>query len=364
MKPGVRVLGLCAAFTLLPCLAAEHSVLEFSDTDRHIQFEMAAEALQQGDKRLATELLRELLLLTSGPEAQLYAALLLRADGRVADSNTALAALLEEVKGVPFPPQWAWSDLVDRLAKQRLADRQEAARQELEAILTRHYEALGGTALLRSDRNFVAQGRVRSQGGEALFRLARKRPRLYRLDIATAEGRHIEAFDSQLAWSLEVSPSGVSGWYLGGTTAARILQESYFDDVLLRYKQTGERLHLAGSETIDSGIAYRIEVDGPANYRETRFLDAATLLEVRRLLWRQPGDTPSDVITLTYKTLDGRPLPIRQVVETADGITEYSFERYDFATELDPQAFNFEAVQSREQIRMESRNAESAPPGS
>ena len=363
MSPPVRVLGLGATLALLASLATNPSLSMDPETDRHIRFEMASEALEHGDDRLAADLLRELLGLTTGPEAQLYSALLLRAEDRVADSNAALAGLLEAVNGVPFTPRWAWSDLVGRVAKQRLADRQEEGRRHLEAVLARHYEALGGAAMLRHVRDFVAHGKLRSQGTEAIFRLARKRPRFYRLDIVTPDGRRIEASDGQLAWNLRVSPSGVEGGYLAGARADRILGESYFDDVLLRYRDTGERLYLAGSETIESGEAYRIEIDGPSGHHETRFLDAATLLEIRRLIWDQRGDTPAAVITLTYRTFDGRPLPIRQVVETADGVTECSFERYDFAAELDPHGFDLESVRRREGARIEADTARSPRTG-
>jgi hypothetical protein len=160
-----------------------------------------------------------------------------------------------------------------------------------------------------------------------------------------------------VAWRLLISPSGVEGSYLEGTRVDRVLGESFFDDVLLRYRETGERLYLAGTETLETGEAYRIEMDGPGGRHETRFLDAITFLEIRRLIWGKPWAPPAAVVTLAYGAADERPLPIRQVVETADGVTAYSFDRYDFTVELDPYAFDLETVRQRERARIEAEAA-------
>lgn len=350
----------CAAVLLAAIPATSAGLAGDPETERRVTFEMATQALQDGDSRLAADLFRALVDVATGPERALYSALLLRAEGRAADSDAALEELLDDVDGVPFAPDWAWSELVVRVARQRLAVRHEQASRDLEAILARHYVARGGESVLRSLQNMVVRGTLRSGGTELAFRLARKRPRFYRLDIATPEGRRIDACDGQVAWNLLISPSEVVGGLLDGATANRVLAVSYFDDVLLRYRQTGERLYFAGTETVGAGEAYRIEIDGPAGHHETSYLDAVTLLEVKRVIWGEPGSQPAEVISVEYGESDQPPLPVRQVVETADGVTEYSFEQYDLSSELDPSAFDLETVRQREMARIKRTPAMSS----
>ncbi|HUP25326.1 MAG TPA: hypothetical protein VNB06_20610, partial [Thermoanaerobaculia bacterium] len=311
---------------------------------------MAKAALESGEDHLAADLLGELERGASGDERAFYSALRLSAEGRGPESVAALQELFERAKVETFEPSWAWSDLVERVARQRLATRREEDQRRLEEVLSRHYEALGGLDMLRSLESMVAYGKLRSGSGELSFRLARRRPRFYRLDLVSSVGWQIEGSDGQTPWGVVVSESGVEGSHLQGPPRERLLVASYFDDVLVRYRETGERLYLAGKETTETGEVYRIEIDGPKGRRETSFLDAATLLETKRMIWDEPGASPV-VISLEHAEVEGRPLSRRQIVETAEGILELSFERYDFTSEIDLTSFDLESVRRKAEGR-------------
>lgn len=106
-----------------------------------------------------------------------------------------------------------------------------------------------------------------------------------------------------------------------------MLSQSYFDDVLIRFRSTGERLFLAGIENFDGADAYRIDVEVLGGGRYRIFLDIESLLEVRRLIWTDPHDTPVE-ITYEYGGVDGLPMPVRQTVTTATETVEYLFDDY------------------------------------
>jgi len=249
-------------------------------------------------------------------------------------------------------PDWLWADLVRRLAGHRLAERRSRAERQLEAVLARHYEARGGIEHLRSLSDLVVHGTVRSENGRLRFRLIRKRPRFYRLDFEGADGgRSIEAVDGQVAWRLRPPYRPEDGTFLDGDERRKWLDDSHFNDVLLRYQETGESLYLAGSETVAGREADRIEVDSPSGKRIAVFLDRETGLEVRRLVWGEPGEPPI-TITVEQGNFDGRALPARQIVESSSGVLEYVFEAYDFDSTLDPAAFDLESVRQVEAARL------------
>lgn len=142
------------------------------------------------------------------------------------------------------------------------------------------------------------------------------RPRIYRLDLATENGSRIITCDGQTARQLDPTSDSGKAEILAGERGKDLLSQSYLDDVLICFRSTGERLFLAGIESFDGADAYRIEVEGLGGGRYCIFLDTKSLLEIRRLIWTDPQDTPVE-ITYEYGGVDELPMPVRQTVTTA-----------------------------------------------
>ncbi|MCH7666773.1 MAG: hypothetical protein IH936_12680 [Acidobacteria bacterium] len=351
------VLWASMALGSLSASASEPIPESNAGTDAPIDFATALAALDAGESRLAADLLGALRDRSDGLERRYYTALVLAAGGRSSEVRAEMEAIASDSSEDSLP-DWLWSDLVRRLAGHRLAERQAEAERQLEAVLARHYEARGGVEHLRSLSDMVVHGTVRSENGRLRFRLIRKRPRFYRLDFEGADGgRSIEAVDGQVAWRLRPPYRPEDGTFLDGDERRKWLDDSHFNDVLLRYRETGERLYLAGSETVAGHETDRIEVDSPSGKRITVFLDRETGLEVRRLVWGEPGEPPI-TITVEQGNFDGRALPARQIVESPNGVLEYIFAGYNFDPTLDPAAFDLESVRRVEAARLAAAAAE------
>ena len=307
-----------------------------SQIEARLQFEAALQALAGGDVYLAAGVLRGLAAAVpdGAPERRVYEALVARAEGRDAASDVAVLEILAETLPDDFTCPWVYDELVRRGAEIRLAEMKRRAAADLEALLAKHYEARGGLDRLRALDDLVATGRMVIAGREIPFRLYRKRPRFYRLDLATTRGSRITACDGQVAWVFDPANDSGKAEFLSGEQGEGLLRQSYFDVVLIRYPDTGEGVFLAGIEDLDGAEAHRIEVDLPGGGHHSIFLDAESFLEVRRLVWADAADTPVE-ITYEYGEVDGLPMPIRQTVTKAAGTMEYLFDKYEFEQPID-----------------------------
>ncbi len=317
------------------------------EVEARVNFEVALQALEGDETHLALSILH---VLTDSapddmPEAQVYEAVTARAEGRVAAAEEAVLRILADTPPGEFTYPWVYDELVRWGAEIRLVEMKKRASADLEALLARHYEARGGHDRLGSLDDLVVTGRMTVADREVPFRLCRKRPRFYRLDLATSGGIRTTACDGQVAWRFNSANDSGRAEFLSGTQGEDLLSQSNFDDVLIRFRSTGERLFLTGLESIDGADAYRIEVDLPGGGHHSIFLDAESLLEVRRLVWADPTNVQAE-ITYEYGDIDGLPMAVRQTVTTAAGTVEYLFDEYQFQQPIDVRIFDAASVES------------------
>ena len=313
--------------------------------EARLQFETALQALACGDVYLAAGVLHGLASSVGdgAPERRVYEALAARAEGRDAASDAAVLEILAETSPGDFTCPWVYDELVRRGAEIRLAEMKTRATADREALLARHYEARGGLDRLRALDDLAATGRMVIAGRETPFRLYRKRPRFYRLDLATTRGSRITACDGQVAWQFDPTTESGKVEFLSGEAGEDLLSQSWFDDVLIRYPGNEERMYLAGIESLDGAKAYRIEVEVPGGGRQRVFLDGESFLEVRRLIWGNSADQSAE-ITYEYSDIDGLPMPVRQVVTTATARVEYLFDEYELQQPIDIRIFDSGSV--------------------
>lgn len=306
-------------------------------TDR-VTFQMALQALQEDDAAMARQLLTTLVERAGGtPEGAVYEALLASADGRGDERDSRLRKVLADTPPDAFTDPWVYEELVRRVAASRLADLRQQADERLEEVLSKHYEARGGLQRLQALSDIVTTGRMLVGGGELPFRLARKRPHFYRLDVLTPQGLEITATDGKTAWHLAAGSDTPER--LEGDRAAELIDQSDFDDVLVRFRESGDRLLLSDPGDADASRPLRIEVQPRRGHRQVVLLDPATFLETERLIWVDPEQQPVRM-TFEYRQEDGMPMAARQVVDLpAGGRIEYLFDEYVLDRPIDPSHF-------------------------
>ncbi len=311
-----------------------------ADRQERIDFEAALIALRSGDDILALTLFEALVgKAWEGPERRVYAALAARADGRAADSERLVREALDTLSSDQYTYPWVRDELI-RLAAEQLLDRQRAEKDaELRALLASHYEARGGLDRLLSLDDMVVRGRLLVGQRQVPFRVLRKRRAFYRFDLYLPGGARIEATDGQVAWRVDPAVNQGEVVILGTAESSPLIHQAVFDDVLVRFRDTAEQVVLAARETLEDDEPHRLEVQTMARERQSIYLDATTLLEVKRVVRRLPEGFPVETIS-EHLEVDGMPLPARQIVRRSPtSQVEYVFDEYSFGRPLDPSVF-------------------------
>jgi hypothetical protein len=158
-----------------------------------------------------------------------------------------------------------------------------------DAVIARYVEARGGLAAWDALRTLEVRGTYTAFSEEAPFTLRRRRPAAYRFETRMFGDDVVEAFDGEAAggggagWVLD--PVGGYDWPLpmkpAEMTAAWTLAD--FDSPLVRFREKGHAVELAGRDDLDGQAVWRLELTRKDGAKETWFLDAATFLEVCRI---------------------------------------------------------------------------------
>ncbi len=343
--PHLRKLCIVAIGALIASLG-QLCAAETAQVADRVTFEMALSALRDGELPLARQILEGLIEQTDeGPERKVYEALLAGAEGRADEGDASLRSILEAVPQPEFSQAWVYDELVRRVAALRLAHRRRDAEKQLEEVLAKHYEARGGLDRLQAVTDITATGRMVVGGQELPFRLARKWPRFYRLDVTTPRGLEVTATDGRTAWY--VSAGSETPVRLEGPAASELVDQSYFDDVLVRFHETGDRLFLAGKEKRGGSEVLRIEVEPKRGNRQVALLDAHSYLEVERWVYAAPSDQP---VRIAYEYTESGEMPMiaRQTVHFPGGrAVAYVFDTYVVDRPIDPSIFDIKSVEGR-----------------
>jgi outer membrane lipoprotein-sorting protein len=230
-------------------------------------------------------------------------------------------------------------ELVALASQLRLDQLRQAASEELGAILERHYQALGGLDRVRSLRSLAAVGTLEVANQELPFRIVRRQPGLFRIDLETPAGALVEAADGQAAWRADPSVEGGSGEYLSGPEGAALRRGAPLFGPLIRPRSAGEQLVYKGVRPVAGRDHHVIEVSSTDGARQLVYLDAQTFLESKTAALDPQGEVMAEIVT-ELRELDGYRLPARQTVRSRRGTLVYRFESYQLNPDLDLALFD------------------------
>ena len=150
-------------------------------------------------------------------------------------------------------------------------------------VVARYLQAHGGLAAWDALHTLEVKGTFTEFSEEAPFTLRRRRPAAYRFETRMLGSDVVEAFDDGAGWNR--NPLGGFDWALAmtpdETTAA--WTEAEFDSPLVRWREKGHKVELAGRDDLDGRPVYRLEVTRQDGARESWLLDAETFLEAGRI---------------------------------------------------------------------------------
>ncbi len=156
--------------------------------------------------------------------------------------------------------------------------------EELERVLDRHYEALGGLDRLREVETLRITGTNRFQQQEISVEYSARRPNLLRMESASPVFEMVRVFDGERAWQA-VSQPGESPQVveMSGQDALELIRESDFDGPLIDYEEKGHEVDYQGLVEQDGSEYHQLHVTEANGVTETYLIDADEYRMVRRI---------------------------------------------------------------------------------
>jgi len=186
--------------------------------------------------------------------------------------------------------------------------------QDVESILARYYQAMGGLERLRAWRGIYAEGRyvLVSQGGTAVpVRAWYRAPDKKRYEMSP-EGRStaVYAFDGEHAWFCDPS-NGVTEPTLMPEEQARQTRVNADEYPFIDYAAKGHRVELVGTEEVRGRQMFRIKLTRNNGAESFHLFDGQTGREVRIILTVGQGgrEVPYETVLTDFRTVGGLELP-------------------------------------------------------
>lgn len=176
----------------------------------------------------------------------------------------------------------------------------------LERVMQAHLAALGDVSKLQSRR--VKLRIIGMAPFEIPTTVEAKRPNLLRRDVLVQGQTQVSAYDGKDAWKIDpFLTSGKKTVDLSAEELPAMLEESYFDGILVAAQKLGFPLQYAGIEKLDGRRVHVLKVSIPATGESTIYLDADSFLEIKRLQKRPVMGrmTELEVYTSDYRLHDG-----------------------------------------------------------
>lgn len=196
----------------------------------------------------------------------------------------------------------------------------EGATQETAAsIVQRHIAAAGGSERLLAAKTMKFTAKNEKAGAEVdSFTVHRARPNMFHKEMTKAGVTMIKAFDGKVGWTQEAAGKAAA---LPEEKCAKMSAHADFDDALVDYEKKGHKIELQGTEDVRGARAHKLRVTLASGDVETRFLDAKSLLEVKRV-----GEGSKEGKTETWTTYFTDYKPVNGIQVNHGIETEYAGE--------------------------------------
>ena len=217
--------------------------------------------------------------------------------------------------------------------------------QSLDDVIALNLKSKGGLEKIRATETVRMTGTIvardpSGQNMKATMVILARRPNLMRRET-TMNGQHaVMAFDGKTFW---MARGDGPPQQLPGPQAAYAMQDAEFDSVFVDYKEKGNKIALAGKETLDGRPVYHLTVVKKTGPVQDFYLDADTGLEKKISVRVVTPDQPAVTFVTEmsdYRDVDGRQIPFK-TVQSQNGVavTTVTLDKVEFNVPADDSVF-------------------------
>ena len=184
-----------------------------------------------------------------------------------------------------------------------------ATAQDVEEVLAKHYEAIGGLDNWRSVESMRLGGKmvISAMGVEAPFAMVAKRPDKARVEFTIQGMTGIQATDGETAWMIMPFMGSTKAERMPEEDAKIFRREADIDGPLVGWKESGYQVELVGREEVEGTETFKVRVTYGDGAVRQYYLDAEYYLPVKIEDSREvQGSTVTVEQSLgDYKEVDG-----------------------------------------------------------
>jgi hypothetical protein len=209
----------------------------------------------------------------------------------------------------------------------------------LNQILDNYYKA-GNYDKLQNVNSIIMTGNIVQQDLMPV-KIVRVRPDKYMMQFDVADMTAYQVYDGQTAWMTTPWTGKAAPQVMPPERATDLKNRADMDGVLFNWKEKGHSLELAGKDTVDGRMAYKIKVIRKDGGIEYNVIDTATFMLQKRISFRKAGGKEVTIENFyrDYRTVDG--IPFAFIVETnnAGRINEIQLETVELNRTVDLKSF-------------------------
>lgn len=215
--------------------------------------------------------------------------------------------------------------------------------QTVDEIIDNYFMNSGGTENWSSLESMKVTGTL-SQGGMQLEMIIfKKRPDFQRSEFRLQGQTIVQAFDGRKAWMINPYNGSSDPQYMPDEMTNEFTND-HFESEFLNYRQKGNQVELAGKDTVDGQLVYKVKLLRKNGDLEYYYFDSETFLPAMQAKKVKIGPAQGQEVKTyfsDYKKVDEFLLPFRiQVKAGGETVQELSFGEYLLNEAMDDSLFS------------------------
>ncbi len=227
---------------------------------------------------------------------------------------------------------------------------------ELDQVLAKYYQAIGGLDKWRGLNTMVMTGTINTQGSSGSsstetktiiipFKATYERPYKCRVEFTVDDQVKAQVYGGFFAWQINPHSSNPDPTPMSQGRTKYLRDTCGIENSLIDYKKKRLRVKLLGEEKIKGKNAYKISVRYPSGNIETYYIDEKTFLPVRAIgLYNVDRTEIRTTTTYTdFKDTDGYVVAHKLIIEVHGSPSEkfIKIDNFSFNPKIDSTMFDF-----------------------
>jgi len=190
-----------------------------------------------------------------------------------------------------------------------------ALAQDLEDVLAKHYEAIGGVDAWEGITSTRMEGTLAIDAmGMAMdgpFKLVQKSPAMSRAEFTIQGMSGVMAYDGEMGWQINPLAGIATATPVGEAERRQMAEQADIAGPLFNWKEKGHAVELLGTEDVAGTTAYKLKLTVATGEESFYYIDTDSYRAIQTVATRDIQGAPTQITTHfeDYKEVGGLVMP-------------------------------------------------------